>query len=61
MNILHWAAAAGLLAVVAKGNKALLAHIERLIEETRVSGFIAAAIARAALVGVDVAPPRTAR
>lgn len=40
--------------VVAKGNTALLAHVERLIEETRASGFIAAAIARAGLV----APPR---
>jgi len=32
--------------VVAKGNAALLAHVERLIEEPRGSGFIAAAIAR---------------
>jgi polar amino acid transport system substrate-binding protein len=46
--------------VVAKGNTALLASVERLIEETRASGFIAAAIARAGLVGVDVAPPRQA-
>lgn len=44
--------------VVAKGNTALLTHVERLIEETRASGFIAATIARAGLVGVDVAPPR---
>ena len=44
--------------VVAKGNAALLAQAERLIEETRAAGFIAAAIARAGLVGVDVAPPR---
>jgi len=44
--------------VVAKGNAALLAHVDRLIEETRASGLIAAAIARAGLVGVDVAPPR---
>jgi len=47
--------------VVAKGNKALLAQVEQLIEETRASGFIAAAIARAGLFGVDVAPPRAAR
>lgn len=47
--------------VVAKGNAALLAHVERLIEETRASGFIATAIARAGLVGVDVAPPRPPR
>jgi hypothetical protein len=32
--------------------------MERMIEETRAAGFIAAAIARAGLVGVDVAPPR---
>jgi polar amino acid transport system substrate-binding protein len=44
--------------VVAKGSKALLAQVEGLIEEARASGFIAAAIARAGLVGVDVAPPR---
>lgn len=44
--------------IVANGNEALLAHVERLIEETRASGFIAAAIARAGLVGVDVALPR---
>ena len=47
--------------IVAKGNKALLAQVERLIEEARASGFIAAAIARAGLVGVDVTPPRAAR
>ena len=44
--------------VVAKGNAALLAKVEAMIEETRAAGFIAAAIARAGLVGVDVAPPR---
>jgi predicted RNA polymerase sigma factor len=43
---------------VAKGNAALLAKVEQLIEETRAAGFIAAAIARAGLVGVDAAPPR---
>jgi polar amino acid transport system substrate-binding protein len=45
--------------VVAKGNAALLAKVEQLIEETRAAGFIAAAIARAGLVGVDVAPARS--
>jgi hypothetical protein len=35
--------------------------VERLIEETRASGFIAEAVARAGLVGVDVAPPRPPR
>ncbi|HYS48544.1 MAG TPA: transporter substrate-binding domain-containing protein [Xanthobacteraceae bacterium] len=44
--------------VVAKGNARLLAEADRLIEEARASGFIAAAIARAGLAGVDVAPPR---
>ena len=45
--------------VVAKGNATLLAKVEQLIEETRTAGFIASAIARAGLVGVDVAPPRS--
>jgi polar amino acid transport system substrate-binding protein len=44
--------------VVAKGNAALLGKVESLIEETRAAGFIAAAIARAGLIGVDVAPAR---
>jgi polar amino acid transport system substrate-binding protein len=44
--------------VVAKGNAALLGKVQSLIEETRAAGFIAAAIARAGLVGVDVAPAR---
>ena len=47
--------------VVAKGKAALLAKLDQLIDETRATGFIAAAIARAGLVGVDVAPPRAAR
>jgi polar amino acid transport system substrate-binding protein len=44
--------------IVAKGNAPLLAQADRLIDEARASGFIAAAIARAGLSGVDVAPPR---
>src|ERR1043166_1102315 len=44
--------------VVTKGNAALLARVEGLIAEARASGFTAAAIARAGLVGVDVASPR---
>jgi polar amino acid transport system substrate-binding protein len=44
--------------IVAKGNAPLLAQADRLIEEARASGFIAAAIARSGLAGVDVAPPR---
>ena len=44
--------------IVAKGNAPLLARVDALIEDARASGFIAAAIARAGLAGVDVAPPR---
>jgi polar amino acid transport system substrate-binding protein len=44
--------------IVAKGRAAQLARIDELIAEARASGFIAAAIARAGLSGVDVAPPR---
>jgi polar amino acid transport system substrate-binding protein len=44
--------------VVAKGNTTLLGKVQSLIEETRAAGFITAAIARAGLIGVDVAPPR---
>jgi polar amino acid transport system substrate-binding protein len=47
--------------IVAKGRAALLAQVDRLIAEARASGFIAAAIARAGLSGVDVAPPRAQR
>jgi polar amino acid transport system substrate-binding protein len=43
--------------IVRKGESARLAIINRLIDEARSSGFIADAIARAGLVGVDVAPP----
>jgi hypothetical protein len=46
--------------IVAKGN-AGRATLEKLIDDARASGLIAAAIARAGLVGVDVAPPREAR
>jgi polar amino acid transport system substrate-binding protein len=42
--------------VVAKGDAAKLAIVNRLIDEARSSGLIAEAIARAGLVGVDVAP-----
>jgi len=44
--------------VVAKGRAALLAQADRLIDEARASGFTAAAITRAGLAGVDVAPSR---
>jgi len=43
--------------VVAKGNARLLAEVDRLIADARASGFTAAAIERAGLAGVDVAPP----
>ena len=42
--------------VVTKGNKALLDIVDRLVDDARTSGLIAAAIKRAGLVGVDVAP-----
>src|ERR1041384_4408490 len=43
--------------IVPKGDAALRAIINRFIDEARASGFIAGSIARAGLVGVDVAPP----
>jgi polar amino acid transport system substrate-binding protein len=42
--------------IVPKGQTARLAIIDRFIDEARASGFIADSIARAGLVGVDVAP-----
>ena len=42
--------------IVPKGNSARLAIVEKFIDEARGSGLIADAIARAGLVGVDVAP-----
>ncbi len=42
--------------IVPKGNGARLAIVEKVIDEARNSGLIADAIARAGLVGVDVAP-----
>ena len=42
--------------IVPKGQTARLALIDRFIDEARASGFIADAIARTGLVGVDVAP-----
>ncbi len=46
--------------IVRKGNAAGLAVINKMIDEARGAGLTAAAIARAGLVGVDVAPPATA-
>jgi len=46
--------------IVAKGNPGL-PRVDRFLDEARASGLIAAAIARAGLVGVDVAPPREAK
>lgn len=45
--------------IVPKGHAARLAIVNALIDEARVSGLIAEAIAQAALVGVDVAPPNS--
>jgi len=45
--------------IVAKGGAAKLAVINPFIDEARASGLIAGAIARAGLVGLDVAPPNT--
>jgi polar amino acid transport system substrate-binding protein len=44
--------------IVKKGNRALLDVVETFLDEARNSRFIASAIERAGLVGVDVAPPR---
>jgi len=43
--------------IVPKGNAARLAIVNAIIDDARGSGLIAEAIARAELVGVDVAPP----
>jgi polar amino acid transport system substrate-binding protein len=45
--------------IVPKGHAARLAIVNTMIDEARASGLIADAIARAGLVGVDVAPPNT--
>jgi polar amino acid transport system substrate-binding protein len=45
--------------IVAKGGPEKLAIVNRFLDEARASGAIAAAIERAGLVGVDVAPPNT--
>jgi polar amino acid transport system substrate-binding protein len=42
--------------IVPKGESARLAIINRVIDEARASGFMLESIARAELVGVDVAP-----
>jgi polar amino acid transport system substrate-binding protein len=47
--------------VVAKGNAALLARINRFLDEARASGLVAEAIKRAGVVGVDVAPSSARR
>jgi polar amino acid transport system substrate-binding protein len=46
--------------VVAKGDTASLNTVNRFIDDVRASGLIRAAIERAKLVGVEVAPPRKA-
>jgi len=45
--------------IVPKGEAARLAIVNRFLDEARAAGLIAAAIARAGLVGVDVAPPNS--
>lgn len=47
--------------VVRKGKKGLLDAVNAMIADARQSGLISAAIARAGLVGVDVAPERKDR
>jgi polar amino acid transport system substrate-binding protein len=44
--------------IVPKGNAARLAIVNRFLDEARASGLTAAAIARAGLVGVEVAPAK---
>jgi polar amino acid transport system substrate-binding protein len=44
--------------IVKKGNKALLEAADRMLDEARKSGLIAASIKSVGLVGVDVAPAR---
>jgi len=43
--------------IVPKGSVARLAIVDKFLDEARSSNLIAEAIARAGLVGVDVAPP----
>jgi polar amino acid transport system substrate-binding protein len=42
--------------VVAKGNAAALAFVNRMIDETRASGFLKEAFEKSRIVGIDVAP-----
>src|SRR5262249_19574309 len=44
--------------IVPKGNAARLAIVDRFLDEARASGLIRAALDRADLTGVDVAPAR---
>jgi len=43
--------------VVAKGKRAQLAYLNKFIADVRASGFVKTSLAKANLVGVDVAPP----
>ncbi len=45
--------------IVKKGNKALLDAADRMLDEAKSSGLVAASIESVGLAGVDVAPPRT--
>jgi polar amino acid transport system substrate-binding protein len=45
--------------IVRKGNTALLQVVQKFLDEARASGFTAAAIERAGIAGVELAPPRS--
>jgi polar amino acid transport system substrate-binding protein len=44
--------------IVRKGNAQLLETVQNFLDDARSSGFVASAIARSGIVGLDVAPPR---
>jgi polar amino acid transport system substrate-binding protein len=44
--------------VVKKGNTALLALVDKMLDDARSTGLIASSIKNVGLIGVDVAPPR---
>ena len=44
--------------IVKKGDTALLAVVDRMLDEAKASGLVLGAIQRAGLIGVEVAPPR---
>jgi len=44
--------------IIRKGNAQLLETVQNFLDDARSSGFVASAIARSGIVGLDVAPPR---